>query len=142
MCVIALVREICKLALNVTLSNFEFCQLKDLKRPLFMVTCEESLQLNSNTRKLNFFLLCVLARSKSFLNWLGREKYLIAFCDIGSALEGSLNMKPVALAFKTMVSTCQHCEKLGTLGFLSNSVYCSSGTQWLAPNQSAVDLFS
>jgi len=30
MCVIILVREICKLALNVALSNSEFWQLKDL----------------------------------------------------------------------------------------------------------------
>jgi len=66
---------------------------------------------------------------------------VIAFCDIGIALEESLRKKPVALVVKTMVSTCQHCEKLGTLGFLSNSVYCSAGRQWLAPNHSVVDLF-
>lgn len=59
--VFTLAREICKLALNVASSNFEFCQLKDLKILQFMVTCEQSLQLNRNTLKLNFFLLCVLA---------------------------------------------------------------------------------
>ena len=45
-------------SLNVALSNFEFCHFKDLKRPLLMVTCEQSLQFNRNTPKLIFFL-CV-----------------------------------------------------------------------------------
>lgn len=117
MCVNTLVREICKLALNVALSYIEFCQLKDFKRPFY-----SKLPVRNFYNQIEIFSSWVFSFSvfwlevnHSWIELVRRNNW--HFCDMGSALEGSLNKKPVALVFITMVSTCQHCEKLGTLVF-------------------------